>query len=438
MTQPFDQHREQLLAALGRSDAAGVYFSGSEKLRNGDSTFRFRPDSDFFYLTGCREPEACLVLLPHGEQRSILFMREKDREQEIWTGRRVGVEAAPEVFGVDAAFAIDQLEAQLPRLLVGHSGIEYALGADAELDHHMTESANKAVRLGRAGGRVPEHWFHPRTHVHEARLFKSPDEIEVMRRAAEISAEAHRAAMAEAAPGRNEGELDAVLEYTFRRRGGTGSAYTNIVAGGANACILHYVDNDQALRAGDLCLIDAGCEYGFYASDVTRTFPIDGRFTAEQRALYEVVLTAQESAIDAARPGVAFDSLHDVAVRRLVEGLVELGLLKEGVDESIESGSYKAFYMHRTGHWLGLDVHDAGAYAKNGTSRPLKQGMVFTVEPGLYVAEDAEVDACWRGIGIRIEDDVVVTTAGVDVLTKDTPKSIEDVEAACREAAAVR
>jgi Xaa-Pro aminopeptidase len=293
------------------------------------------------------------------------------------------------------------------------------------------------VRLGRSGGLVPEHWFHPRTHVHEARLFKSADELAVMRRAAEISAEAHRAVMAEAAPGRNEAELDAVLEYTFRRRGGTGSAYTNIVAGGANACILHYVENDRELRAGDLCLVDAGCEHGYYASDVTRTFPVDGRFTPEQRALYEVVLTAQESAIEAARPGATFDSVHDVAVRRLVEGLVELGLLEGGVDEALESGAYRAFYMHRTSHWLGLDVHDAGAYAKDGASRPLEPGMVLTVEPGIYVAEDADVEACWRGIGIRIEDDVAVTAGDPDVLSRDTPKSIADVEAACREAAAV-
>jgi Xaa-Pro aminopeptidase len=437
MTQPFDQHRARLLDALAASNAAGVYFSGTEKLRNGDSTFRFRPESDFYYLTGCREPEACLVLLPHGENRSVLFLRDKDREQEIWTGRRVGVEAAPETFGVDAAFAIDQLDAKLPRMLGGHSGVEYGLGADVERDHSMTEAANKAVRLGRSGGLVPEHWFHPRTHVHEARLFKSADELAVMRRAAEISAEAHRAVMAEAAPGRNEAELDAVLEYTFRRRGGTGSAYTNIVAGGANACILHYVENDRELRAGDLCLVDAGCEHGYYASDVTRTFPVDGRFTPEQRALYEVVLTAQESAIEAARPGATFDSVHDVAVRRLVEGLVELGLLEGGVDEALESGAYRAFYMHRTSHWLGLDVHDAGAYAKDGASRPLEPGMVLTVEPGIYVAEDADVEACWRGIGIRIEDDVAVTAGDPDVLSRDTPKSIADVEAACREAAAV-
>ena len=437
MTQPFAKHRESLLTSLAASDAAGVYFSGVEKLRNGDSTFRFRPESDFYYLTGCREPEACLVLLPHGEKRSVLFLREKDREQEIWTGRRVGVEAAPATFGVDLAFAFDELAERLPRKLVGHSGIEYALGVDGDRDHAMTECANKAVRLGRAGGLVPEHWFHPRTHVHEARLRKSADEIAIMRRAADVSAEAHRAAMAEAEPGKNEGELDAVLDFTFKRRGGTGSAYTNIVAGGANACILHYVENDRELRAGELCLVDAGCEHGYYASDVTRTFPVDGRFTPEQRALYEVVLTAQLSAIDEAKPGAAFDSVHDVALRRLVEGLVELGLLKGSVDEALEKGTYREFYMHRTSHWLGLDVHDAGAYAKNGKSRALEPGMVLTVEPGLYVAPDADVERCWRGIGIRIEDDVLVTATGNDVLSKNAPKSIDDVEDACRETAAV-
>jgi Xaa-Pro aminopeptidase len=437
MTLAFPTHRDRLLTALAASNAAGVYFSGSEKIRNGDSTFRFRPESDFYDLTGCREPEACLVLLPHGEKRSILFLREKDREQEIWTGRRVGVDAAPEVFGVDAAHPFDELVERLPSLLVGHSGIEYALGSDDDRDHHMTECANKAVRLGRAGGLVPEHWFHPRTHAHEARLRKSAAEIEIMSRAGDISAEAHRAAMAEAGPGRNEAELDALLQYTFLRRGGTGSAYTNIVAGGANACILHYVENDAVLKAGELCLIDAGCELGFYASDVTRTFPVDGRFTPEQRALYEVVLTAQLSAIDASRPGATFDSVHDVALRRLVEGLVELGLLKESVEESLKSGSYRAFYMHRTSHWLGLDVHDAGSYARNGESRPLEPGMVLTVEPGLYVALDADVDPCWRGIGIRIEDDVLITANGNDVLSKNAPKTIDEIEAACGETATV-
>jgi len=429
--QAFSAHRDRLLEQLAASDAAGVYFSGSEKLRNGDSTFRFRPESDFYYLTGCAEPEACLVLLPHGEHRSVLFLREKDRDQEIWTGRRVGVEAAPDVFGVDAAHPFDELETLLPRLLVGHTGIEYELGCDDDRDHRMTECAKKAVRLGRSGGRVPEHWYHPRTHAHESRLKKTPEEVELMRRAADITAEAHRAAMAEAAPGKNEGELDALLQYTFLRRGGTGSAYTNIVAGGANACILHYVENDAPLKAGELCLIDAGCELGFYASDVTRTFPVDGTFTAEQRALYEVVLNAQLAAIEATKPGVTFDSVHDVALRGLVEGLVEHGLLQGGVDEAIENGSYRAFYMHRTSHWLGLDVHDAGSYSKDGESRPLEPGMVLTIEPGLYVAEDADVDPRWRGIGIRIEDDVLVTRDGRDVLSAGTPKTVAEVEAAC-------
>ncbi|MEM7306148.1 MAG: aminopeptidase P N-terminal domain-containing protein [Planctomycetota bacterium] len=437
MSQPFATHREQLLASLAASDACGVYFSGSEKLRNGDSTFRFRPESDFYYLTGCDEPDSCLVLSPHGDDRAVLFVRPKDREAEIWNGKRVGVDAAPEVFGVDRAYPIAELEARLPGLLVGHRAVEYGFGVDDARDRDMTSAAAAARRKGRAAGFVPEGWLHPRQNVHEQRLRKTPEEIERMRRAAAITAEAHLAVMAEAAPGGNEAELDALLEYTFRRRGGTGAAYTNIVAGGAGACILHYIENNRELKARELLLIDAGAEWDFYASDVTRTFPIDGSFTPEQRALYEVVLTAQESAIDHIRPGVSFDSVHDVAVRRLTEGLVELGLIEGPVDRAIEEEAYRPYYMHRTGHWLGLDVHDAGAYTESGASRALAPGMVLTVEPGLYVAEDAEVDARWRGIGIRIEDDVLVTESGFDVLTAATPKSIEAVEAACQGAPAL-
>jgi Xaa-Pro aminopeptidase len=437
LSQPFAQHRERLLAALASHDAAGVYFSGKEKLRNGDSTFRFRPESDFFYLTGCREPEACLVLLPHGEERAVLFVRPKDREAEIWNGRRVGVDAAPEVFGVDRAFAIEELPSKLPKLLLGHKGIEYGFGVDLDRDHAVADCVNRTARLARSKGVVPDQWHHPRVHAHEQRLFKTPAEIALMRRAAEVSAEGHRSVMAQAGPDTNEAELDALLEYTFRRYGGTGCSYTNIVAGGANACILHYVENDRPLRDGDLCLVDAGAEWSFYASDVTRTFPVNGTFSPEQRALYEVVLTAQVAALRASRPGVTFESVHDVAVRRLTEGLVELGLLKGPVDAALESGTYRAFYMHRTSHWLGLDVHDAGAYVREGSSRTLAPGMVFTIEPGLYVAPDAGVDPRWRGIGIRIEDDVLVTPEGIDVLTRNTPKSIDDVEAACRESVAL-
>lgn len=432
MTLPFGEHRERLLSALASSDACGVYFSGSEKLRNGDSTFRFRPDSDFYYLTGCREPGSCLVLLPNGEDHAVLFVRPKDRDAEIWNGRRVGVDAAPEVFGVDRALPIEDLDEHLPALLVGHTGIEYVLGADTERDQSVTQATERAARLGRATGKAPERWFHPRNHAHELRLFKGAQEVALMRRAAEVSAEAHSAVMAEAAAGGNEMGLDALLEYTFRRGGGTGAAYTNIVASGANACILHYTENDQDLRAGELCLVDAGCELGFYASDVTRTFPIDGTFTPAQRDLYEVVLAAQQSAIDLAAPGVVFEDLHERAVERLVEGLVDLGLLTESVEEALEKESYRPYYMHRTGHWLGLDVHDAGSYAREGGPRPLEPGMVFTVEPGLYIAEDAPVHERWRGMGIRIEDDVLVTAEGTDVLSKDTPRSVDEVEAACQ------
>ncbi len=432
MTYPHPTHRDRLLSSLDRDGAAGVFFSGDEKIRNGDSAFRFRPSSDFYYLTGFREPEAALVLAPRGEERAVLFLRPKDREQEIWSGKRLGVDAAPEVLGIDAAYPFEELWERLPKLLLGHTAVVHDVGVDEGRDRAMNEVLRKTALHAKTGAVVPEEWIQPKRHVHELRLFKGEAELATMRRAAQISADAHRAAMAAAAPGVNERELDALLTSTFLRRGGTGCAYTNIVAGGAGACILHYVENDRELSAGDLCLIDAGCELDFYASDVTRTFPVDGAFREPQRLLYEVVLDAQVAAIEHARPGVTFKSVHDTAVRRLTEGLVEHGLLEGPVDRAIEEENYRAFYMHRTGHWLGLDVHDCGAYFLEGESRKLSPGMVMTVEPGLYVAEDADVDAKWRGIGIRIEDDVLITADGTEVLSAGVPKTVEEVEAACR------
>lgn len=432
MTYPHPTHRDRLLASLDHDGAAAVFFSGAEKTRNGDSTYRFRPESDFYYLTGFREPDAALVLLPRGEERAVLFLRPKDREAEIWTGRRLGVDAAPEALGVNAAHPFDELWERLPALLLGHTGVVHDLGVDEARDRGMNEALLRTGVHARSGAVVPEKWIQPRRHVHELRLRKSEAELATMRRAAAITTGAHRAAMAAAAPGKNECELDALFASTFRRHGGTGCAYTSIVAGGAGACILHYVENDRDLVAGELCLIDAGCEFDFYAADVTRTFPVDGTFTEPQRALYQVVLDAQVAAIEHARPGVTFRSVHDLAVRRLAEGLVELGLLAGPAERAIEEETYRAFYMHRTGHWLGLDVHDCGAYYHEEKSRVLEPGMVMTVEPGLYVAEDADVDARWRGIGIRIEDDVVLTTEGTEVLTSGAPKTVEEVEAACR------
>ncbi|QDU68069.1 aminopeptidase P N-terminal domain-containing protein [Engelhardtia mirabilis] len=432
-SRPYADHRRRFLDLLREQDAAAVIFTATEKTRNHDAEYRFRPDSDFWYLTGFREPDCCLLLLPDREEgESVLFLRRRVPEEEVWTGLRLGVERASEVLGVDEARPIEKLWDDLPELLKGYRDIVYALGRDEGRDRKMMDAAKVLRRQARGGVQPPLEWIDPLETLHELRLFKTESELEIMRRAAAVTTEAHTAAMAETAPGVNEAAIDGLLEYTFRRRGGTGAAYTNIVAGGANACILHYIENDRPLKAGDLLLIDAGCEMDFYASDVTRTFPVDGHFSAEQRALYQVVLDAQKQAIEHVRKGVTFESVHDVATRALCAGLVELGLVQGSVDEVVESGSYRRFYMHRTGHWLGLDVHDQGRYHLAGQSRKLQPGMVLTVEPGLYVAPDDEtVEARWRGIGIRIEDDILVTESGYENLTAAIPKEIEDVEAAC-------
>ncbi len=429
----FSSHRERFLAWLAREEAAAVIPSGSPTLRNGDCEHRFRPDSDFYYLTGFREPNAILVLVPaRSEGRSILFLRDKNPEEEVWTGRRLGLAAAPAALEIDSARPIEAFWNELPMLLAGHSRLVYRSGADEERDRRMIRMLKALENKGRRGERVPCDWTDPASSLHELRLFKSADELELMRRAAAVSAEAHVAVMRAAAPDKNEAEIDALLEYTFRRRGASGAAYTNIVAGGANACILHYVQNDQALQGGDLLLVDAGAEWDCYASDVTRTFPVDGRFSSEQRALYEIVLRAQKAAIDLVVPGSDTSAVHDKAVEILVEGLLELGLLGGTHEEAVKQGLYRRFYMHRTGHWLGLDVHDCGAYFVDGAPRKFAPGMVQTVEPGLYVAQDdTSVEPRWRGIGIRIEDDVLVTARGNEVLTSAIPKEIDEVEALC-------
>jgi len=429
----FREHRERFLSYLAREGAAAFVPTGALRIRNHDSEHRFRPHSDFWYLTGFREPDAVLVLLPAGEVRSVLFLNERDREAETWTGRRLGVAAAPEALGVERAYPLGELWERLPELLPGHAGLVYRMGEEAERDRRLIEVVQRVTARERLGRAVPRRWLDPAAGLHELRLIKDPAELACMRQAARVSAEAHRAVMRAARPGVNEGELDALLDYTFRRRGGTGAAYGNIVAGGANACILHYRENDRALVDGELCLVDAGCEWDFYASDVTRTFPVNGRFGAEQRALYELVLRAEQRAIAVVRPGATQKDVHDAALSELVDGLIELGLLTGTRAAALESGSYKRFYMHRTGHWLGLDVHDCGIYHLDGQPRPFQAGMVTTVEPGLYVAPDDEtVEARWRGIGIRIEDDVLVTPAGNEVLTADVPREVDEIEAACR------
>ncbi len=426
-------HRKAFLARLAETNSAAIIPTGDAPRRNGDSEYRYRPESDFVYLTGFREPNATLVLLPNrAEGKAVLFLQEKDPEREVWTGRRLGLNAAPETLGIDEARPIAALWDDLPALLEGHDRVVYQSGIDEVRDREMLHVFEVARGRKRRGGTAPSEWTDPDATLHELRLFKSDAELECMRKAAAVSVEAHIAAMREAAPGKNEGELDALLEYTFRRRGGTGASYSNIVAGGANACILHYVQNDAPLVDGELVLIDAGAEWNYYASDVTRTFPVNGRYSREQRALYEVVLAAQRAGIELVRPGGNANAVHDAAVDVLVDGLLDLGLLTGSKAEVLEQETYSRFYMHKTGHWLGLDVHDCGAYFIDGEPRAFEPGMVQTVEPGLYVApDDTTVDERWRGIGIRIEDDVLVTKDGREVLTSDVPTEVDEIEAIC-------
>jgi Xaa-Pro aminopeptidase len=434
-------HRERLRERLRERRAAAVVFTTEPRLRNADSEHRFRPSSDFWYLTGFDEPGAVLVLRPEPDPAvadgacSILFVRPKDREAEVWSGRRLGVEAAPAALGVDVAYPIEELWQRLPALVAGHERVVYRTGEDEARDRRMLDVWERLRRGARSGKPAPRELEDPAHTLHEARLVKGADELERMRRAAAITREAHLAAMRAARPGVNEREIDALLEYTFRRRGATGAAYTNIVAGGANACVLHYVENRAPLRDGDLVLVDAGAEWSWYASDVTRTFPVNGHFGAEQRALYELVLATQERCIGAVRPGTTMQAVHELALRGLVEGLVRLGLVAGPLEQALAEGRWRRFYMHKTSHWLGLDVHDCGASTLDGAPRELVPGMVLTVEPGLYVAPDDEtVEARWRGIGVRIEDDVHVTADGREVLTAGIPKSVADVEAACARA----
>lgn len=434
-TQPlYLDNRRRFLEILERENACAVIPTGSHRTRNHDCDYRFRPHSDFWWLTGFSEPDATLVLLPQGEQRVILFMNERDKLAEIWDGRRVGTERAPGLLKVDAAYPNSELWERLPELMKGAEQIVYRDGEDEDRDRAFANTLKKMREAVRRGVPAPLRVVDTTLWLHELRLRKSPAELDLMRRAAAVTAEAHTEAMRQASPGMNECEIDALLDYTFRRRGGTGAAYNNIVAGGANACILHYVENDMPLGDGDLLLIDAGCEMDNYASDVTRTFPVNGKFTDEQRAIYEIVLDAEKLAVAAVKPGVTSVQLHEIARRRLVEGMVALGLIEGTVDEIIENGTYDRFFMHKTGHWLGIDVHDQGRYFDaDGGSRPLEPGMVLTVEPGFYIAEDDEsVEPRWRGIGVRVEDDILVTEDGHENLTAAIPKEVADVEAMCQ------
>jgi len=425
---PFAARRQRLADQIGNGVA--VIPTAPERVRNRDTHHPYRFDSYFWYLTGFPEPETVLVVTGGDRPQSILFCREKNEEREIWDGYRHGPEGARETFGVDAAYPIGELDQRLPELIADRSTLWHSLGHDEEWDRRIAAGLNAVRAQSRAGKRAPREIRDLRALLDGMRLVKDDSELETMHRAAAISAAGHARAMRHCRPGMAEYELEAELIHEFRRRGADGHAYTPIVAGGANACVLHYIENNRVLPENGLVLIDAGCELDGYAADITRTFPVNGRFSPAQRDCYEIVLAAQQAAIDAVRPGASFMAYHDAAVRVLAQGMIDLKLLDGSVDGVIESESYKRFYMHRTGHWLGLDVHDAGEYKEDregGEWVKLAPGMTLTVEPGLYIRPAADVPHELHGIGIRIEDDVLVTTGGREVYT-DAPKTVADIE----------
>jgi Xaa-Pro aminopeptidase len=433
----FEGRRRRVMEAIG-PDAVAIFPAAPERTRSNDVEYRYRQHSDFYYLTGFPEPGAVCVLQPgHASEEYVLFVRPRDREKETWTGRRAGIEGAVADYGAAMAFTIDELDQRLPKLVAERDQLYYAMDRDEAFTRRVMGWLEQAQLSRPRTGRGPTGLLDARVLVHEMRLRKEPEELDRMRRAAAISAEAHRAAMQSVRAGSWEYEIEALIDYVFRRNGAAGPAYPSIVASGANATILHYTTNDRRLESNDLLLIDAGAEYDFYCADVTRTFPVGAGFAGRQKALYEVVLDAQLAAIATVGPGVRFDEPHRRAVRALVDGLLSLGILKGSADEVVEKELYKPVYMHRTSHWLGMDAHDVGLYKRGDAARALEPGMVLTVEPGLYIAEHlTDIDQAWHGLGVRIEDDVLVTAGGHEVLTAAVPKRIDDIDAIRRDALA--
>ena len=425
----FKRRRRQLMRMAG-DDAIVIVPAAPERIRNNDSHYPYRQDSDFHYLTCFGEPDAVLVLIPgRGAGAEILFCRERHPEREQWDGPRVGPDGAVENYSLDDAFPVEDIDEILPGMIEGRDRVYYHFGRDTDFDLRIIALVNRVRGDVKTGARAP-HEFVALSHLlHDLRLFKSPAELKLMRRSAEIAAEAHCRAMQVTRPGLHEHAVEAELLHTFRRHGAVAS-YEPIVGGGANACVLHYRANNAVLNDGDMLLIDAGAEYHGYASDITRTFPVNGRYTKAQRAIYDIVLAAQDAAIKQVRPGRAFNAYHDAAVQVISQGLIDLGLLEGSLHDVIESGAFRKFYMHKTGHWLGLDVHDVGDYRIGDDFRELEAGMVLTVEPGIYIAPKLEgVPSEYLGIGVRIEDDVVVTASSPEVMTSGVPRDASAIEA---------
>ncbi|NEP40629.1 MAG: M24 family metallopeptidase [Okeania sp. SIO2G4] len=433
MSTEYKQRRKQLMTKIGNGTA--IFRSAPMAVMHNDVEYAYRQDSDFFYLTGFNEPEAVAVIAPHHEKHKfVLFVQPKDQAKETWTGYRAGVEIAKEKYGADAAFSINELNKKLPEYLKGADKIYYRLGRDRHFNETILRHWQNLMRVYPRTGTGPIAIQDAGTVLHPMRLLKSTAELEQMRKAADIAVDAHNHAMKFAKAGQFEYQIQAEMEYIFSRHGAT-PAYPSIVASGANSCILHYIENNRQMQENDLLLIDAGAAYNYYNSDITRTFPISGKFTPEQKVIYELVLRAQQAAISEVKPGNPYKQFHDTAVRVLVEGLIDLKLLKGNIDEIIEKEKYKHLYMHRTGHWLGLDVHDVGVYQWGEEPQNLQPGQVLTVEPGIYIGPNIksvegqpEVYDRWRGIGVRIEDDVLVTAEGNEVLTAGVPKLVEELE----------
>ncbi|MBJ9978009.1 Xaa-Pro aminopeptidase [Pseudomonas sp. S75] len=423
--------RRKALMAQMVPDSIAILPAAAVAIRNRDVEHVYRQDSDFQYLSGFPEPEAVIALIPgreHGEY--VLFCRERNPERELWDGLRAGQEGAIRDYGADDAFPIADIDEILPGLIEGRERVYSAMGSNPEFDRRLMDWINVIRSKARLGAQPPNEFVALDHLLHDMRLYKSAAEVKVMRQAAAISARAHVRAMQACRAGLHEFSLEAELDYVFRQGGAKMPAYGSIVAAGRNACILHYQQNDAPLKNGDLVLIDAGCEIDCYASDITRTFPVSGRFSAEQKAIYELVLDAQQAAFDEIAPGKDWNQAHEATVRVITEGLVRLGLLDGEVQALIDSEAHRAFYMHRAGHWLGMDVHDVGEYKVGGQWRVLEPGMALTVEPGIYIAPDnTQVAKKWRGIGVRIEDDVVVTRKGCEILTSGVPKTVAEIEA---------
>ena len=423
------QRRKALMAQMEPNSIA-LLATAPPRIRNNDAEYRYRQNSDFYYLTGFEEEDAVLALIPGRKQGEVvLFCQEKNPERELWTGRLMGPERAQQTLLLDDAFPIADIDDILPGLIEGRDRVYYSMGKDDQFDHRVMEWVKTIRNKAKMGAHPPGEFLVLDHLLHELRLIKSAHEIKLMEQAAKISAQARKRAMAECKPGKREYELEAELLHAFTRAGSRAPAYTSIVAAGDNACILHYINNDAEIQKDDLVLIDAGCEFEYYASDITRTFPASGKFSAEQKAIYEIVLKAQDAAIAAVKPGAAWDEPHNASVKVITQGLVKLGLLKGTLAKLIKAEAYRDFYMHRVGHWLGMDVHDVGDYKIEDTWRLLEPGMVTTIEPGIYIAPDnKKVPAKWRGIGVRIEDDVVVTKTGNRVLSKGVPRTVKEIE----------